>query len=154
MQPTLVRSRLTLRDALLLGALQGPTELLPVSSSAHTILIPWLLGWSSANLDAEWGNALEVALHAGTAAALLLDVQTVIGVGGEGSRCGRCARSSWVLPGARSLAAALLALVPAALIGYLLERRLEWRPDGPRALATGLASGGLALALADARPQV
>ena len=46
-------ARLSLRHALALGLLQGPTELLPVSSSGHTTLIPWLAGWPYAELDPE-----------------------------------------------------------------------------------------------------
>lgn len=52
-----------LRHAVLLGLVQGPTEVLPVSSSAHLALIPRLAGWPEARLDAEARNALEVALH-------------------------------------------------------------------------------------------
>lgn len=136
---------LALRHALVLGLVQGPTELLPVSSSAHTALLPGLLGWNSAELDAPSRNALEVALHAGTAAALVTRV------------CSPPARASLVgelreLDGRRVVALAL-ALVPPALVGALLERRLEHRPDAPRALAAGLLAGGAALALADTRPQ-
>ena len=46
----------------------------------------------------------------------------------------------------RALASAVLALAPPALVGYLLERRLERRPSGPRALAAGLAVGAAAMA--------
>ena len=56
---------LELRHAVALGALHGPTELLPISSSAHTTLVPWLLGWPYAELDPELRKAFEVALHAG-----------------------------------------------------------------------------------------
>src|SRR4051794_41948393 len=66
------RPRLRLREALVLGALHGPTELLPISSSGHTALVPWLLGWEYADLDGELRKAFEVALHAGTAVALLV----------------------------------------------------------------------------------
>src|ERR1700691_5423152 len=45
------RQRLAIREAIALGALQGPTELLPVSSSAHTTLIPWLAGLAYAPLE-------------------------------------------------------------------------------------------------------
>ena len=67
--------RLKLSHALALGALHGPAELLPVSSSAHTTLVPWLLGWSYPDLDPELRKAFEVALHAGTAAALLVGLR-------------------------------------------------------------------------------
>ena len=50
--------------AALLGSLQGLTEVLPISSSAHLILVPWLLGWP------ESGLTFDVALHLGTLIAL------------------------------------------------------------------------------------
>jgi undecaprenyl-diphosphatase len=43
----------SLRHAVALGLLQGPTELLPISSSAHTTLVPWLAGWPYARMDGE-----------------------------------------------------------------------------------------------------
>src|SRR6059058_5491987 len=70
---------LGLAQALALGALHGPAELLPVSSSGHTELVPWLMGWSYAELDGELRKAFEVALHAGTAAALLLALRDEVG---------------------------------------------------------------------------
>ena len=63
---------LTVGQALALGALHGPAELLPVSSSAHTTMIPWLLGWRYGELDPEMRKTLEVALHAGTGGALAI----------------------------------------------------------------------------------
>ena len=58
--------------AIALGAVQGPAELLPVSSSAHLSLIPWLADWDWDSHDAELRKSFEIALHAGAAAALLL----------------------------------------------------------------------------------
>ena len=71
--PDAARS-LPARHALALGLLHGPAELLPVSSSGHTTLVPWLLGWPYPSLDPELRKAFEVALHAGTAAGLLLGI--------------------------------------------------------------------------------
>ena len=51
-----------------LGLIQGATELLPVSSSAHVAAVPWLLGWSVAEWAPERRKELEVALHAGALA--------------------------------------------------------------------------------------
>src|SRR3954467_6090263 len=75
------------RDAIVLGLLHGPAELLPVSSSGHVAVVPWLLGWPYSGLDGELRKAFEVALHAGTAAALL------VGFGHGGGR--PRARWSW-----------------------------------------------------------
>ncbi len=61
-----------LRHAVLLGLLQGPTELLPISSSAHTVLLPQLLGWPSAELEPEHAKTFEIALHYGAALGLIL----------------------------------------------------------------------------------
>src|SRR5579872_5176603 len=52
--------------AIVLGLIQGLTEFLPVSSSAHLIVIPWLLGWD------DGGLTFDVALHVGTLAAVLI----------------------------------------------------------------------------------
>ena len=66
-------------EALALGALHGPAELLPISSSGHVALIPWLLGWRYVELDDELRKSFEVALHAGTAAALLITLRGEVG---------------------------------------------------------------------------
>ncbi len=162
-------TKLPLYHALLLGLVQGPTEVLPVSSSAHIALLPHLVGWPHAQQDAELRNSLEVALHAGTAAALLAYSGRLAKTGmlaeGECPPASekRVSPTSTALPGklgqamremdGRALASAALALVPPALVGYLLEQRLERRPSGPRTLAAGLAVGAAGLAWADARPQ-
>jgi undecaprenyl-diphosphatase len=148
-----MQSKLSLRHAIVLGLVQGPTEVLPVSSSAHIALIPRLAGWPEARADAELRNSLEVALHAGTAAALVVYA---------GMRAKRASPESAALRGQLAgalrelngctLAAATLALAPPALAGCLLERRLERRPSSPRALAAGLALGGAVMALVDLRP--
>ena len=65
-------SALPARHALALGLLHGPTELLPVSSSGHITLVPFLLGWPYPDLEPDLRKAFEVALHAGTAAGLLI----------------------------------------------------------------------------------
>jgi undecaprenyl-diphosphatase len=136
-----MRRRLTPRDALLLGAAQGPSELLPVSSSAHIALLADALGGPGAvGEEAELRDSLEVALHAGTAAALLIAGR------------GELARGARELNGSR-LVVGVLALAPAALVGYLLERGPGARRGAPRAIAMGLSLGAVAMGLADARPQ-
>lgn len=56
---------MTIIQAIALGAIQGLTEFLPISSSAHLLLAPWFFGWRS------YGLPFDVALHAGTALAVL-----------------------------------------------------------------------------------
>ncbi len=122
--------------------MQGPTEVLPVSSSAHIALLPHLAGWPHAQQDPELRNSLEVALHAGTAAALALALRE------ELEQAVRETDES-----APAHIATALALGPPALVGYLMEQRLERRPNSPRVLAAGLAVGAAAMAWADTRAE-
>lgn len=127
---------LALRHALALGALHGPAELLPISSSGHTTLVPWLLGWPYARLDGELRKAFEVALHAGTAAALVIALRDEVAAG---------------LADVDRRRAALLmgSLLPPAIAGYALERTVERRLGTPASVAAGLVAGSVAMALAD-----
>jgi undecaprenyl-diphosphatase len=122
-----------------LGLLQGPTELLPVSSSGHTTLLPWLAGWPYGDLDGELRKSFELALHAGAGLALAIELR------------GRGRRTAAALDGERAAALAL-SLLPAALAGAALRGPIERRLGTPRAIAAALAAGALAMALADARP--
>jgi len=126
--------------AVALGLVQGPAELLPVSSSAHLSLVPWLAGWPWHELDPEARKSFEVALHAGAAGALLIGQRRLIA---EELR----------LFDARRAAVVALSFVPPAIIGYRFERQIERRLGGPRATAAGLAAGAVAMAIADRRPQ-
>jgi undecaprenyl-diphosphatase len=127
--------------ALALGIVQGPTELLPVSSSAHIVLVPWLAGWDWEAIDPEVRKSFEVALHAGAAAALLVGQRQLIA---EELR-------EFDLRGAVVLA---LSFLPAALVGYKLERPIERHLGGPRATAIGLLAGSAAMLAADTKPQL
>ena len=127
--------------AVVLGIVQGPTELLPVSSSAHLTLLPWLARWDWDRLDPEVRKSFEVALHAGAAAALLIGQRDVI------------ASELREFDNRRALVVAL-SFLPPALCGYALERQIEGRLGGPRATALALLAGGAAMVLADLRPQV
>jgi undecaprenyl-diphosphatase len=128
---------LPLRHAVALGLLQGPSELLPISSSAHTALVPWLAGWPYGELDARARKSFELALHTGAGFALALEMH------------GELRRDAKALDRPR-LAALALAIAPAALAGATLRGTIERRLGGPRSIAAGLLSGALAMALADA----
>jgi undecaprenyl-diphosphatase len=129
------------RRALALGVVQGPAELLPVSSSAHIVLIPWLAGWDWDDLDPELRKSFEVALHAGAAAALLIGQRQTI------------AEELRAFDRRRGLVL-VLSFLPAAVAGYGLERQIERRLGGPRATAIGLLAGAGAMLVADTRPQL
>jgi undecaprenyl-diphosphatase len=132
--------RIPARRALALGIVQGPAELLPVSSSAHIVLLPWLAGWDWDELDPELRKSFEVALHAGAAAALLIGQRRTI------------AEELRSFDGRRAVVLGL-SFLPAAVAGYTLERPIERRLGGPRATALGLLAGALAMLAADRRPQ-
>jgi len=122
--------------AVALGLIQGPSELLPISSSAHTRLIPWLAGWEPQAETRD--SSFELALHGGACCALTLQMAPEL----------RRELGPW---GPRKLAGTALALAPPALAGLALRGFIERRLSGPRACATGLLAGGVAMALADAR---
>ena len=126
--------------AALLGLVQGPAELLPVSSSAHLILIPWLADWDWDRIDPELRKSFEVALHVGAAAALLVGQRHLIATE---------LRSL----DARRVVVLGLSFAPAAAIGYLFERPIERRLGGPGTTALGLLGGAAAMLAADRRPQ-
>jgi undecaprenyl-diphosphatase len=141
MPPRSRGTSLPVGQAAALGALHGPAELLPISSSGHVTIVPWLLGWSYRELDGELRKSFEVALHAGTAAALVIALRAdVLEAARELDR--------------RRLALSGLTLAPAALAGVALERPVERRLGKPPTVAAGLLAGSVALALADRQPQL
>jgi undecaprenyl-diphosphatase len=131
----------SLRRALALGALHGPAELLPISSSGHIALIPWLLGWERDAADPELRKAFEVALHAGTAAALLITLRGEVQDAMHGMNLRIAGRVA-------------LSFIPPALAGYTLERPIEQRLGTPGTVAAGLVGGSVAMVWADRSPQV
>ena len=120
-------------EVVALGLLQGPAELLPVSSSGHVAALPWLLGWEHAQLDGARRKEVEVALHAGGAVALLVGLRRELM--------------------ALRIDVAVLSLLPAVALAFAAERWIETRLGGPRSLAAGLVAGSVALVLADRAPQ-
>ena len=138
---TTTAADIDLRASLALGLLQGPTELLPVSSSGHLVLAPWLLRSSYTELDPELRKSFEVALHAGTAAALLIVLHEEVSE----------AISDLDL---RRIELMLLSFLPAAITALTFERLIERRSGDPRVVACGMIAGSLAMLLADRAPEV
>jgi undecaprenyl-diphosphatase len=135
------RKELSVRQAVGLGLLQGPAELLPISSSGHLVLVPALFGWSYVELDDELRKAFEVALHAGTALALLIALR------GEVAEVVRSLD-------ARRLGRHALEFFPPGAAAWLFERPIERRLGSARGVALAQVVGGAALAAADRRPAV
>lgn len=133
-------SELTLGHALALGALQGPTELLPISSSAHTSTAAWLLGVQYGGDDAELRKSFEVALHAGSTLALLIVLRAELGQALRGLD-------------RRSMVTIASASVPPAAAGYALQDQIERRLGTPATIAAGLLAGAAVMVIADRRPQ-
>jgi undecaprenyl-diphosphatase len=126
-------------EALAYGLLQGPTELLPVSSSGHLVLAPWLLDSDYQRLDPELRKAFEVALHVGTAAALVLVMRDEV------------IEAVTELDGRRAMLV-VSTLAPAATAVLLFERQIERHAGRPVVVAAGLTAGAVAMLLADRRP--
>ena len=128
-----------LRHAAALGLLHGPAELLPVSSSGHVELVPWLAGWPYARLGPELRKSFEVALHAGTAAALLVALRDEVGEASSGLD-------------RRRVALIVLSTLPPAAAALALEERIERDASSPRAIALGLLLGSAAMVAAELAP--
>jgi undecaprenyl-diphosphatase len=133
------RRPLALSEAVALGLLQGPAELLPISSSGHLVLVPALLDWPYVELDDELRKSFEVALHAGTAFALLIALRHEVVEVVRGLDSARLARH-------------LLEFIPPGLAALALERPIERRLGRARGVALAQVGAGAALAAADLRP--
>jgi undecaprenyl-diphosphatase len=138
-------------QALVLGLVQGATELLPISSSGHLILVPWLADWTYLKRNDEFNQTFDVALHLGTLIA-------VVGyfwreLGRYAAAWFRSVRRHGVTTGDERLAwFFLVATIPAALIGAFGEDFIANHLGEPWQIAILLAAFGMILWLADRRP--
>jgi undecaprenyl-diphosphatase len=128
------------REALVLGAVQGLTEFLPVSSTAHLVLVPRFLGWQTPGL------VFDTSLHLGTLLAMGAYFRTDWQFMAQG--VGQWLRTGTLNPGAQQALTLVAANVPAGLAGFLGERWIE-RLRTPPAIALGMVAGALALGMAD-----
>jgi len=134
--------------AIVLGLVQGLSEFLPISSSGHLLLVPWLFDWHDFD-DKKTEKAFDVALHLGTLVAVVAyfrkDLVVYVregwramfhrrdGVSTEG-------RVGWLL---------LLSTVPAALIGAVFQDPIDEHLGEPWIIGVSLILFGLLLAWAD-----
>lgn len=142
----MIRGALTPLHAIVLAIVQGATEFIPVSSSAHLILVPYLLHWP------DQGLAFDVACHVGTLLAALVyfrrDVADLVAGVFTGQAQGGAGGEDSFYP--RKLAAAIVAgSIPAAIVGILLKDWIEREARNPLLIAGTSIVFGLVLALAD-----
>jgi undecaprenyl-diphosphatase len=137
--------RRSLAAALLAGALHGPAEALPVSSSAHVAFVGRLAAGRRGRRpsDPEVAKSVEVGAHAGTLLGL------TIGLRGEAVTAARGVVRQPRLA-ARTALRIVVASAPAVVGALTLERPIERRLGGDRTIAAGLVAGSIAMAAADA----
>ena len=131
---------------ILLALLQGVTEFLPISSSAHLILAPAWLGWE------DQGIAFDVAVHLGSLIAVLVFSRREIGAIASESWAWIVRRAA-LGPAARLGMMILLASVPVGLLGLLLHDTVEASFRRPELIAVAGALFAILMVWADRRPQ-
>ena len=133
---------MTVFQAIVLGVIQGLTEFLPVSSSAHLALAPWLLGWRDPGL------AFDVALHVGTLVAVLwffrAEWVALLRRALEIVRTRRVATAEQ-----KRVVFLILATIPGGIAGVLLSDYAETTFRSPRLIAVTLIVMGVVLWLVD-----
>jgi len=137
-------------QALVLGVVQGLTELLPVSSSGHLVLVPWIAEWEYLETNDEFEQTYAVALHLGTLAAVVAyfrrDIARLLVAWVRSVRRRRIEgpdeRLAWLIA---------VATVPAALIGAVGENLIAEQLGEPWQIAILLALFGIVLWITDRR---
>jgi len=145
----------TLVQAIILGIVQGATEFIPISSSAHLIIIPWLFGWNDPALTS---LSFDVALHLGTLLAVLIFfardwIRLIVAIfmsvkerkiGSDPDR-----RLAWYV---------VIGTIPGGIVGVLAESKIEAlfhqpgvpvQPGAILVMAVIIAALGAALLIAD-----
>lgn len=137
---------------LLLALLQGVTELFPVSSLGHTVVIPGALGWRE-TLHSPTFLPLLVALHLGTALALLTffwrDWRDLLAGGTRVLVAGRFTPDVDPRGHGRELALVVVGTIPAGLLGLLFQKPLGQLFGSPLAASAFLALNGVVLLLGE-----
>jgi undecaprenyl-diphosphatase len=144
-------NKLTDWQALILGVTQGLTEFLPISSSGHLILVPWLFNWHYLEHHADFNKTFDVSLHLGTLIAVLayfrLDAIALAGawfrsIGKRAIETGE-ERLAWFV---------VVATIPAAILGAVGESFVEEKLGQPYQIAILMAIFAIVLWWADKTP--
>jgi undecaprenyl-diphosphatase len=140
---------LSLRQALILGILQGVSELFPISSLGHSIILPALLGWTI-DQNANYFLTFLVATHFATAAVLFFIYQddwariirgTLRSIWRRSITENSDARLGWLLA---------VGTIPAGAVGLIFQKHLQELFSSPSYVASFLALNGLLLYVAEA----
>jgi undecaprenyl-diphosphatase len=144
----------SLFQAFVLGLVQGLSEFLPISSSGHLILVPWLFGWDTfagAENAEELKKAFDVSLHAGTLVAVVAYFRRDIVIYvREGLRL-VFSRERPTTPDGRVAWLLVVATVPAAIVGAIFEQQIDTVLGEPWIIAVSLIVFGVLLWWADQR---
>jgi undecaprenyl-diphosphatase len=139
-------------QAFTLGVTQGLTELLPISSSGHLILVPWIANWHYLENHTDFNKTFDVALHLGTLVAVVVyfwaDVVRYVR-----AWFASVARRSVTTTDQRIAWWIFFATIPAALAGAVGEDTIESKLGQPYQIAIFLAVFGVLLYIADRSPQ-
>ena len=139
-----------LLHAIVLGLVQGLTEFLPISSSGHLLLVPWIFGWNDF-ADPSIEKAFDVALHLGTLVAVIgyfrRDLAKYISKGTmlvikRQKPADPDGRLAWFL---------VISALPAAAVGAVAEDQIDEKLGTPGLIAASLVLFGLILLWADRR---
>ena len=141
---------MSILHAIVLGIVQGLTEFLPISSSGHLVIVPWIFGWNDYDSQAT-AKAFDTALHLGTLAAVLIylrkdlivyvtqGVQLIFNRKQPATQSGQRA---WLL---------VLSAVPAGIVGAAFEDKITEKLGGPALISVSLIIFGVVLIWADRR---
>jgi undecaprenyl-diphosphatase len=144
--------RLSDWQALVLGVTQGWTELLPISSSGHLILVPWIFDWRYLETHASFNKTFDVALHLGTLVAVVVyfwpDLVRYVRAWFASVR-----KRAATTVDERVAWGVFFATIPAAIAGALGEQAIEDHLGAPWQIAILLAVFGVLLWVADRRPE-
>lgn len=134
---------MSILHAIILGITQGLSEYLPISSSGHLILVPWLFGWDDFQGDPSLAKTFDVALHLGTLGGAVAYFRHDI------IRLTRAAFTAPKSTDGRLGWLIVISTIPAAITGALFADTIEENTGQIWLIAVMLIIGGLLLALAD-----
>ncbi len=141
---------MSILHAIVLGLVQGLAEFLPISSSGHLLLVPWLFGWhdfDSPSIE----KAFDVALHLGTLIAVVAYFRRELVVYVRDGVSMVVHRQRPATPEGRLAWLLVLSAIPAAIVGAIGENYIDEQLGTPFLIAVSLIVFGLFLAWADRR---